>query len=328
MSAEVQSFFQGFNFDTLLALISCVASIVALFLGGTAYRKCQINKKIFNDRKEFKDDSQDYSQKAGRDIINNGCDATALATLTAANFEVSLKKAYNQFEQKTTANLYHIINETNRIIQENKVDLGAYTKIDWINVYFENAKNTSDVYMQSVWARVLAKELSTPGRFSFKTLDILKSMSSDDFHLFEKLCSVQFNGCILKENNTEARITWVEQLKLQEFGLINLDDTTRVLDILPGGKNDIIDSTRQFVIILENNSEQRIQVEYDLYLLSSASMELLDVAIYEVEDDYFVDFAKNLKEKYAKKVNISLHTLISMEDMQYQYMLDDLIEEN
>ena len=34
MPIEVQNFFQGFNFDTLLALISCIASVVALFLGG------------------------------------------------------------------------------------------------------------------------------------------------------------------------------------------------------------------------------------------------------------------------------------------------------
>lgn len=35
------------------------------------------------------DNGQDHSQKAGRDIINNGCDAATLATLTASNFEVS-----------------------------------------------------------------------------------------------------------------------------------------------------------------------------------------------------------------------------------------------
>lgn len=39
----------------------------------------------------------------------------------------------------------YIINETSRIVRENKINLGAYTKIDWINVYFEKAKNTSDV---------------------------------------------------------------------------------------------------------------------------------------------------------------------------------------
>lgn len=106
-----------------------------MFLGGAAYKQCQINKNSFNDSKTINDDGQDHSQEAGRDIINNSCDPTTLATLTAANFEVSLKRAYDQFEQKATENLYNIINETSKIIRENKVNFGAYTKIDWINVY-------------------------------------------------------------------------------------------------------------------------------------------------------------------------------------------------
>lgn len=58
MPAEVQAFFQGFNFDTLLALISCIASVVALFLGGAAYKQCQVNKNSFNDNKTISDDGR------------------------------------------------------------------------------------------------------------------------------------------------------------------------------------------------------------------------------------------------------------------------------
>ena len=47
-------FFQGFNFDTLLSLISCVTGVVALFLGGAAYNQCRIIKNSFNDKKEFR----------------------------------------------------------------------------------------------------------------------------------------------------------------------------------------------------------------------------------------------------------------------------------
>ena len=50
-------FFQGFNFDTVLALISCVTGVVALFLGSTAYNQCKIVKNSFNDKKKFEDDS-------------------------------------------------------------------------------------------------------------------------------------------------------------------------------------------------------------------------------------------------------------------------------
>ena len=64
-------FFQGFNFDTLLALISCIAGVAALFLGGAAYNNCKIIKDSINEKKEFEDNSQDHSQHAAGDIIDN-----------------------------------------------------------------------------------------------------------------------------------------------------------------------------------------------------------------------------------------------------------------
>ena len=64
-------FFQEFNFDTLLALISCIAGVVAIFLGGAAYKNCKFIKDSFNEKKEFDDHSQDHSQHAAGDIINN-----------------------------------------------------------------------------------------------------------------------------------------------------------------------------------------------------------------------------------------------------------------
>ena len=326
MPAEIQSFFYGFNFDTLLALISCIASVVALFLGGAAYKQCQINKKSFNDSKTINDEGQDRSQKAGRDIINNSCDPTALATLTAANFEVSLKRAYDRFEQQATENLYKIINETSRIIKENKVNLGSYTKIDWINVYFEKAKNTSDIYLQGIWAKVLAKEVSEPESFSFKTLDVLKNMTSDDFHLFEKLCSIQFNGCILQGENTEQRISWMEQLRLRELGILNLDSSRRWHTVPVGGYNTIVDIPRRYVLMFKNDSEKECKVEYSTYYLSSAGKELLSVATYEMQKEYFVDFAIEIKKKYKEKLKTSLHVITALYDEEYEYIKDDLLE--
>ena len=52
-------FFDGFNFDTLLALISCMAAIVALFVGGKAYSKSVKNQNSLNDSKQFNNHSND-----------------------------------------------------------------------------------------------------------------------------------------------------------------------------------------------------------------------------------------------------------------------------
>ena len=327
MPLEVQTFFQGFNFDTLLAIISCITGIIALFVGGAAYNQCQINKKSFNDKKEFEDQSQDHSQKAGRDIINN-CDTTALANLTAASFETSLKLAYAQFEQKTTDNLHQIINETRRIIEENSIQLGAYTKIDWINVYFENAKNTSDTYMQNIWAKVLAKELSFPGSFSFKTLDVLKNMSSEDFRLFEELASFRVNDTIIADDSFKLRFVWTKCIKMQEMGLMSLDGSQNTLTLSPKKEQSAIVNKDTMLLSFSNTQDNIVEITYQVYLLTNAAKELLDVCVSVLQDDFYIELANTLKKKWKQKAVITLRKVERIGSNQIRYLSEDLTKEN
>ena len=324
MPLEMSPFFQEFNFDTLLALISCITGIIALFLGGSAYKQCQINKNSFNEKKEFEDQSQDHSQKAGRDIINN-CDTTALANLTAASFETSLKLAYAQFEQKTTDNLHQIIKETHRIIEENSIQLGAYTKIDWINVYFENAKNTSDTYMQNVWAKVLAKELAFPGSFSFKTLDILRGLSTDEFKLFEKLVSLSLNNYIFDNAQLKKHITWLKCLQMEELGLLNLNPSEHTITIPSQDCRKLLLGNNVFALFLNNKKESEEKVKSNVYVLTSSAEELKVIIEPTNQNEYFVEKAKILKEKWKPQVNVTLHKVNWVVVRNFSYDETDLI---
>ncbi|HAW92805.1 MULTISPECIES: TIGR03899 family protein [unclassified Arsukibacterium] len=48
---------------------------------------------------------------------------------------------------------------------------------DWFSQYCELVLNISNDNMQQLWAKILAGEIATPGRFSLKTLQILQQMS-------------------------------------------------------------------------------------------------------------------------------------------------------
>lgn len=48
---------------------------------------------------------------------------------------------------------------------------------DWFSQYCELVLNISNDSMQQLWAKILAGEIATPGRFSLKTLQTLKQMS-------------------------------------------------------------------------------------------------------------------------------------------------------
>lgn len=316
------AFYQGFSLDTLLGVISVLLGVVALILGGKAYHNCKDIRKSYNDKKKFGDNCEDNSQKAGGDIINNSCDTEALAKVSAANFEVVLKHAYDVFDQQAKSNLQQIIEETNRIIQEQKPNIAGLTKVDWINIYFESAKNTSDEYMQKVWARVLAKEMECPGSFSYKTLDVLKNMSADDFKLFEKMCSFGIDNVLLSDDIYTCRgLTYVDRLKLKELGLLSFEESSSTYLIQARGSSPLVYG--DFCILIGNPNDEKITVKSNVFVFSSVAKEIKVVAKYCTIKECAVDIM-NVLHKANPKAHLTLHEFIADEKGIKRYQEEDI----
>lgn len=309
---EASSFFQGFNFDTLLALISCVTGIVALFIGGAAYSYCRKFKNSFNDKKEFEDQSQDHSQRAAGDIINNNgisdnqlsIFAQSLSSMTNANFSMVLDHAYTRFQEQCDRNLQSIVGETKRVIDENKFQIAGYSKIDWIHVYMESAKNASDEFMQKLWARVLAHELASPNTFSYKTLEILKNMSQNEYKLFEAVTRYQFGGVIPKDfcnvkKESDNNFRWLNLQVLKEFGLLSLDDTSYTLKIKGKSKHSII-LNNEYLITIDNVSEQTSELVIQCYLLTKSAFELINFNNARCNAEEVICYVNSLKKSDVK----------------------------
>ncbi len=60
---------------------------------------------------------------------------------------------------------------------------------DWFNSYIELAEGISNKTMQELWAKILAKEIATPGSFSLKALKVFRSLSIQDAKLLAKVAS-------------------------------------------------------------------------------------------------------------------------------------------
>ena len=63
---------------------------------------------------------------------------------------------------------------------------------DWITHFFDKCRLISDEKMQSLWARVLAGQANSPGKYTKKTVEILANMEKSDAVLFSKLCNFGF----------------------------------------------------------------------------------------------------------------------------------------
>ena len=59
---------------------------------------------------------------------------------------------------------------------------------DWAVHVREGIENTSEPYMQSLWAKILGGEAEHPGSFSKQTISIVKNMSKEDALMFTRFC--------------------------------------------------------------------------------------------------------------------------------------------
>ena len=59
---------------------------------------------------------------------------------------------------------------------------------DWVAHFFKQCDSVSDTEMQSLWARLLSGEATSPGSFSKRTVDFVSTMDKKDAALFTALC--------------------------------------------------------------------------------------------------------------------------------------------
>ena len=64
---------------------------------------------------------------------------------------------------------------------------------DWITNFFDKCRIVSDEDMQTLWARVLAGEANSPGKYSKHTVNLLGSLDKADAQLFTNLCGFSWH---------------------------------------------------------------------------------------------------------------------------------------
>jgi len=162
-------------------------------------------------------------------------DAEAAKIQAVAEIEISeiQKRGLQRFIFEQGRDQEHLENILKLALPQVKADAqpGAVEK-DWISNFFDKSRLTFDEEMQQIWARILAGEANSPGKFSKRTVNFLSSLDKSDALLFTKLCG--FSGTIREQTpliyNAQDVIYEKEGLNfstlnhLASIGLITFDN--------------------------------------------------------------------------------------------------------
>lgn len=96
-------------------------------------------------------------------------------------------------ETKKQDNIESITSKALPLLEENSKP--EEINDDWITNFFDKCRIISDKEIQVLWAKVLAGEANSPGKYSKRTVNFLESLDKSDATLFTNLCGFgQFIG--------------------------------------------------------------------------------------------------------------------------------------
>lgn len=221
---------------------------------------------------------------------------------------------------------------TQEYLQDERNEVREYD-FDWIMRFFEAVGNTSNEDLQCLWSKVLAGEIKKPKSCSFKTLDILHCLSSEEARSFNDLCQyvlysgslyfilsagfddsdVDCNRCI-----KERGMTYQDNIiPLIEHGLLSTDhdlatkfEVNAKLTIQNDNIVCIVDSEKMISKDNDKDGDDNTVFFEDAYFLTRSGVEIYNairgLRDYQEDLEYPYLCFKYIKQKYPQ-FNISAH---------------------
>ncbi|MGB7925568.1 MAG: DUF2806 domain-containing protein [Pyrinomonadaceae bacterium] len=171
-------------------------------------------------------------------------DADAQLILTEAEIKAEeLKRRRDERvefrELRRQENIENIIARTVKELPEN-VDEKPVDE-DWVFQFFELCQDVSNDEMQSLWSKLLAGEVTRPGSYSLRTLNLIKMMKREDAALFTKFCNyiwgddghkggiVYFVTDAIDDLIEAKGVSFLSMLHLQAIGLVEMNNVYTTL---------------------------------------------------------------------------------------------------
>ncbi|WP_167512638.1 DUF2806 domain-containing protein [Oceanidesulfovibrio marinus] len=216
-------------------------------------------------------------------------------------------RRFQHQELKREANRTRIIQYAIDEIQNKKNISPEEVDEDWITNFFNQAQDVSNEQMQSLWGRILAGEVRNPSSFSFKTLNILKSISSKDANLFSKYASCMINNADIYIINNFY--DYNEMLYLIDLELLNPVISSRCYYYKEQHLNEPLFLTigtrvqmpsaipTYYPLIVKFHAESPSQISIPSYVLSLSGRELSTLIETQPNQEYIHEVVATFKKQ-------------------------------
>ncbi len=222
-------------------------------------------------------------------------DADIQKMITRAETEEFLQ---TRREKRQADNLSKIVDVAYTETRRKKEVSRQAVDADWSARFFDYAQDVSDEAIQVIWGKILAGEVERPGRFSKRTLALLRNLSKSEGEYFVELSRYVILYAVVAENDILFSSYPSSKVRsLSDAGLLNLSPVDATFEIID----------RKFMIgdlcvFVEPDSIKKMRnVIFKSFLLTRSALELYDLMETQTPDpEYVIYFLSRLKKAGVK----------------------------
>ncbi len=318
--------------EVIQALVSPAKKLIEAVSGaiGKAYEPMHIKRMA---------DAKAYELKMISDVVRNNSDVPIVydskgVSIDTSNFEEIAKRASSRLayqEITKQQNIEAVVDNAYQELQGADSVSSDPVDPDWMFRFFNAVENISNEDIQKIWGRILAREIQSPGGYSYRTLEKLQNVTKEEAQLFQKVAALSLtkgnHKFLLKNDSLMGKygIYFSHILKLEECGMMSSQGLTLNLSI-SNEKKEIIWNPHILGIITGTASEVK-EISLPIYIFTEAGYQLIDAIQPEQNKTYILDCLEHIKRKY-EKTNVTAHSINFVDsDGRINYNTLDILAE-
>ena len=203
-------------------------------------------------------------------------------------------------EQKRQQNIVSVVSQAAEELGDEEVR-GDEPDHDWTARFFEYVQDVSEEDIRTIWARILAGEVRTPGRVSLRTLSILRNMSRLEAELFTEAMRyviddfIVWQLCVKSSDRLDSNDFY---FRFVDMGLLYSPVESRPprrFSLGRTGTAQLVNADR--ILILRGTPNRSIDTDSDKAVLKRPAIELSSFCEAKSDPIYLRHIARRLASK-------------------------------
>lgn len=199
---------------------------------------------------------------------------------------------------------------------------------DWLFAWRDYAGRVAAEDLQRLWGSVLAGEVKSPGKYSIRTLEFLKTLSKPEAEIISKLARFAIDGRIARSQSQyleDKGLTFGLLLRMQELGIVSGVEAVSLqaqYETVVEGKFTRALLSNGKALIIEHDDATKI-VQLEVYLLTGVGTQILGLGSFEPDLAYLRSVGKQIA---SQGFTVQLCDWLQISETEGQYFNAERID--